>query len=283
MPCQAPCACLMVTEGFDDPRHSYPMGDRSSLGTLIMKSTPPYTASCLLLVAALVACTGCRGSSSPTAPEIPATPVSLSLSMETAHFLLQYTAQNTDKMDAYAAALEANHPRITRDLGQPNLARITGRFYPDQASYTAATGWDATGSVDGPTMFSVVASPLQPSVPVHEFVHNVALHLNPTAHHTVWLWEATAVYEAEGFVHPATVPCLASGGDFPTLAQVSTRTGDCHIYLVGYTIVELIVERWGFAELRALIRSHGNTQSVLGLSTEEFEAAWQAFVEQRYL
>jgi hypothetical protein len=214
---------------------------------------------------------------------MPTTPVSLSLSMETAHFLLRYTAQDGDKMDAYAAALEASHPRITRDLGQPNLPTITGRFYPDQASYTAATGWDATGSVDGPTIFDVVASPLQLSLPVHEFVHNVALHLSPTANRPVWLWEATAVYEAEEFVHPATVPCLASGGDFPTLAQVSTRSGDCHIYRVGYTIVELIVERWGFAELRALIRSHGDTQSVLGLSTQEFEAAWEEFVEQRYL
>lgn len=213
---------------------------------------------------------------------MPTTPVSLSLSMETAHFRLEYTAQDADKMDAYAAALEANHPRITRDLGQPNLPRITGRFFPDRASYTAATGWDATGSVDGPTMFSVVASPLQLSLPVHEFVHNVALHLNPDAYQTVWLWEATAVFEAEEFVHPATVPCLADG-DLPTLAQVSVRTGDCNIYRVGYTIVELIVERWGFAELRALIRADGDTQSVLGLSTREFEAAWEEFVEKRYL
>jgi hypothetical protein len=247
-----------------------------------MKDTQTKTASCFLLVAALVAFAACRGGSTPTDPGMPTTPVSLSLSMETAHFLLRYTAQDADKMDAYATALEANRPRITRDLGQPGLPRITGRFYPDQASYTAATGWDATGSVDGPTMFSVVASPLQPSVPVHEFVHNVALHLNPDAFQTMWLWESTAVYEAEDFVHPATVPCLA-GGDFPTIAQVSTRSGDCNIYRVGYTIAELIVERWGFAELRALIRSDGNIESVLGLSTREFEAAWEQFVEQRYL
>lgn len=248
-----------------------------------MKSTRRKTHSYSLLAVALAAFAACRGASNPTAPDMPTTPVSLSLSMETAHFRLQYTAQDADKMDAYAAALEANHHRITRDLGQPNLPMITGRFYPDQASYTAATGWNATGSVDGPAMFSVVASPLNPSVPVHEFVHNVALHLTPTAHQTMWLWESTAVYEAEEFVHPATVPCLADGGDFPTLAQVSTRSGDCNIYRVGYTIVELIVERWGFAELRALIRAHGDTQAILGLSTAEFEATWREFVERRYL
>jgi hypothetical protein len=94
------------------------------------------------------------------------------------------------------------------------------------------------------------------------------------------LWEATAVYEAEEFVHPATVPCLASG-NFPSLAQL-LRSGDCNIYQVGYTLAELIVERWGFAELRALIRSNGDTQSVLGLSIQEFEATWQQFVEEWY-
>lgn len=203
--------------------------------------------------------------------------------METAHFHLQYTAQDADKMEAYAAALERSHPRITRDLRQPGLPRITGRFYPDRPSYTAATGWDSMGSVQGSTVFSVVASPLKLSRPVHEFVHNVAFHVTRTADEPVWLWEATAVYEAEEFVHPASVPCLAGGGDFPTLAQVSVRSGDCNIYQVGYTIVALIVEGWGFEELRALIRSHGDTKSVLGLSTAEFEAAWHKFVEDRYL
>lgn len=259
------------------------MGDRVCRDTLIMKSTRRKTTSYILLATALAAFAACRGTSSPTDPGMPTTPVSLSLSMETAHFRLEYTAQDADKMVLYAEALKANYPRITRDLGQPGLPRITGRFYPDQASYTAATGYNATGSVAGPTVFDVVASPLQLSHPVHEFVHNVALHLTLSAYETMWLWESTAVYEAEEFVHPATVPCLADGGDFPTLAQVSTRSGDCHIYRVGYTIVELIVERWGFVELRALIRAHGNTQSVLGLSTVEFEAAWQEFVEERYL
>jgi hypothetical protein len=201
--------------------------------------------------------------------------------METAHFLLLYTAQDADRMEAFAEALEESYPRISQDLDQPHMARITGRFYPDQTSYTAFTGNGATGSVQGPTVFSVVVPAAQLTTPVHEFVHNVTLHLNSQAYETVWLWEATAVYEAEEFVHPAAVSCL-SGGDFPTLAGLG-RGGDCNIYRVGYTLAELIVEHWGFATLRDLIRSDGDTQSVLGLSTAQFEAAWQEFIEERYL
>ena len=81
------------------------MGDRACRENPIMKGTKTKNASCFLLVAALVAFAACRGSSSPTGPGMPTTPVSLSLSMETAHFLLRYTAQDGDKMDAYAAAL----------------------------------------------------------------------------------------------------------------------------------------------------------------------------------
>ena len=247
-----------------------------------MKTSHQKTALCLLLVAAFVVSAGCPGKSSPTEPAGPA-PVTLSLSLETAHFLLQYSEPDADKMDTYAAALEDNHRRITRDLDQTGLPRITGRFYPDDASYFAATGWPSGGSVQGLTIFSVVASPLQPSIPVHEFAHNVALHLDSTCdNNPTWLWEATAVWEAEEFVDPASVSCLASG-NFPTLSDLNQRGGDCDIYRVGYTIVELLVETWGKADYRALIVSHGDTESVLGLSTEEFEAAWQAFVEERYL
>lgn len=52
---------------------------------------------------------------------------------------------------------------------------------------------------------------------------------------------------------------------------------------VGYTLAKLIVEGWGRVGLRDLIVSHGDTASVLGLSTAELELAWRDFVEERYL
>lgn len=236
----------------------------------------------IVLIGVAFGCGGGGGGSSPTAPEPPA-PVTLSLFMETAHFLLEYNERDANKMDAYAAALEDNWRRIVRDLDQRGLPKITGRFYPDNASYQAATGWPSGGSVQGLTIFSVVAEPLQPDIPVHEFAHNVALHLDSEcANNPTWLWEATAVWESEQFVVPASIPCLADG-NFPSLSDLNTRGGDCDIYRVGYTITEFIVETYGMADYRALIVSHGDTESVLGLTTRQFERAWQEFVEERYL
>ncbi len=232
-----------------------------------------------IALTSLLGLAGCSGDS-PTGPS-QAPVLVLPLSLETAHFLLRFTEQDAHLMDSYAAELEGNYQRILSDLGQADIGRVTGRFYPDRASFTAATGWDATGSVQGPNTFSVVAAPLNLSLPVHEFVHNVSLHLNPQAQEPVWLWEAVAVYEAGEFVHPSSVSCLANR-QFPTLASLG-RQGACTIYAVGYTIIELIVERWNMAAVRDLIASNGDVPGVLGLSTADFETAWYEFLEERYL
>ncbi len=98
-----------------------------------------------LALTTLLGLAGCSGDS-PTGPS-PAPVLVLPLSLETAHFLLRFTEQDAHLMDSYAAELEGNYQRILSDLGQADIGRVTGRFYPDRASFTAATGWDATGSV----------------------------------------------------------------------------------------------------------------------------------------
>src|SRR6185369_1911018 len=104
-------------------------------------------------------------------------------------FLLRYGDAETTLVDAYAAALEESWPRITSDLTSGSLGRIEGYLHHDQASFTATTGFNATGSVAGPDRFHIVAVPLAPQVAVHEFAHNVTLHLAPDAgNNPVWLW-----------------------------------------------------------------------------------------------
>jgi hypothetical protein len=250
--------------------------------TMVTPSRPSLTAFAgalaLTVLLGLLACSS--GSHSPTEPT-PRPTLVLDLSLETAHFLLQYVEENAQLMDRYAEALEGSYERILHDLGRAQIGRVTGRFYPNRASFTAATGWDATGAVQGRSMFSVVASPFDPSLPVHEFVHNVTLHLNPDGDEPVWLWEAVAVYEAGQFVDPANIPCMANG-QFPSLASLG-RQGECNIYAVGYTIIEFILDRWDMAVIRELIVSNGNIPDVLGVSTADFEAEWHEFVEEQYL
>lgn len=236
------------------------------------------------LAAALVLLLGaaCEKTTSPTEPTPPGG-TTLPLERVTEHFVLHHGAESADVMPAYADALERAWPRITADLGAAP-SRIEGYFHRDQAAFVAATGYTgATGSVRGPTVFDVAAQPFSPQTPVHEFAHNVSLHVAPgIANNPVWLWEAVAVYEAGQLVPPSSLPSLVAGR-FPTLSELSSRSGSPSIYDVGYTLTEFIVARWGLDGLRRLLRANGDVTGTLGLSTPAFEEQWRAFVTARYL
>ena len=137
--------------------------------------------------------------------------------------------------------------------------------------------------MEGPNRFHIVGVPYAPAVAIHEFTHNVTLHLNPSAgNNPVWLWESVAVYEAGQYVSPVNVPYLAAR-QFPTLAQLNERNGPYSVYDVGYTLGEFIIQRWGWTGMRALITAHGDTSQALGLSVADFERDWRNFVIGRYL
>jgi hypothetical protein len=241
-----------------------------------MTNRPAVWLSALASAVALIAC------SKPDPPTGP-TPSDLPLEFGTAHFRLRYDTATASRIADYASALEGAWARITDDLGQNTVSRIEGRFHPSPASFTAATGYLASGSVSGPALFHVVGVPYTPALPVHEFAHNVTLHLNPAiANNPVWLWEAVAVYEAGQFVPPASLSYLVAR-QFPTLAQLNERAGPYSIYDVGHVLTRFMVERWGWSGVRTLILAHGNVTQVFGLSTADFEREWRDFVVRYYL
>jgi hypothetical protein len=228
--------------------------------------------------------TACSDASrrSPSEPAPPAGPGLLPLAFSTEHFLLRHDQSTAGLVAAYAAALEESWPRITGDLGVGSTGRIEGHLHPDQAAFTRATGYaGATGSVDGPNRFHIVAAPFSAALAVHEFAHNVTLHVNPGAgDNPVWLWESVALFEAAQLVPPASIDYLASG-DFPRFDELG-RGGRYSIYDVGFTIAECIVDGWGREGLRRMILAAGDAPSALGVSLDELERRWRRCVEGRY-
>ncbi len=71
---------------------------------------------------------------------------------------------------------------------------------------------------------------------------------------------------------------------FPTLQQLNVDpNGGTQIYQLGYVFGDFIVLRWGRPAFLRLIETNADLPAVLGVSTAEFEAAWQSYVRQRYL
>jgi len=226
---------------------------------------------------------GCSGKGSPTAPPGGAPPQT-ALTLSTSHFDLWYDPRDSGKMPAYESALESNYDRILGDLEVTSLPRVTGHFYPDQASFDAAFAWAAgeKGLVLDVNDFRVVTVPFDPVTPVHEFTHCASLSIDIDAYQVVWLWESVAVWETHAFVPPASVPCVASG-DLPTLERLSSRDPACSVYSLGYTIGEFLVQRWGPSALHDLLAAHGDVPGVLGIPVAQFEADWHTFLRRRYL
>jgi hypothetical protein len=194
-----------------------------------------------------------------------------------------------------AARVEAEHARITRDLGVTGMSRVTVTLYPDQASLRAGVApfvgtipSFATGLVTGPYAVHIVSPSAQPGAYdasvadiVHEFAHCVSLVANASfGNNPRWLWETVALYEAGQLVDPRGLAYMTSLQP-PTLAQLN-QISDVRIYNVGALIGAFIVETWGRDALARLVRANGNVAAVLGVDEATFVSRWMAYTRSRY-
>ena len=120
---------------------------------------------------------------------------------------------------------------------------------------------------------------------VHEFVHVVSQHINATiANNPRWLWESVAIYESGSpRFNPSKISYM-KGGNYSSLSDLNYDFNKSReIYRVGHTLIEYIVQKWGGISVIQLIKTNGNIESVLKISTEEFEEGWYQYTEKKYL
>jgi hypothetical protein len=243
-----------------------------------------------LIVAMTIASIGCGSTATSPSPLSASFSESLSLKVQTAHFQVFGSTTPDATLRAAADRLEAEYLRIVSDLGVASHPMVTVRVWQDSTSYYNeltryfGTRYNATGYTTGPTELRLLVGGNLDANAVREFVHAVSLAVNPRFRNNPrWFWETVALYENGEFVHPRQLEFLVNG-KFPTLTQLDGDvTTDTPISQVGYLLGEFIVSRYGRAPFLRLIETGADLQGVLGLSTAEFEAAWQSYVRQRYL
>ena len=231
---------------------------------------------------------GCGGSDRPTTPS----PVAETLEprLQTEHFRILAGRTPESDLRATADRVEQEYSRILTALGLRSVPEITVRVWSDADSYFDAltryfgVRYNSVGYITGPTELRLLAGPQLAINTVHEFVHAATLSVNPSfGNNPRWLWEAVALYENGEFIDPRTLPYVVSGA-FPTLQQLNADpNAGRQIYELGYVLGEFIVSTYGRAAYLQLIASNGNLAATLGVSTAEFESAWQSFVRRRYL
>lgn len=231
----------------------------------------------------------CGGSSSnPAGPTEPGE--TLELRRQTAHFRI-FAGQASDATVALAAdRLEERYARVLGDLGIADMTPVTVRIWQDQATYFSVLEryfgqrYQAAGYITGRDEIRVLAVPQLPVNVVHEFCHAASMYVNPSiANNPRWFWETVALYENGELVQPRTLDYMTRGA-YPTLQQLNADpNAGRQIYEVGYVLGEFIVTRWGRPSFVRLIQTNADLQGVLGLSPSAFEAAWYAWVRDRYL
>jgi hypothetical protein len=234
-----------------------------------------------IVAALLSACSGRE--SSPTAPSGSAP----QFATHTSSLLtFRYTALDGSTIVQTAAAIEREHARVTADLGVSDLPRVVVTLYPDHASLRAAVTplvgtipAFASGLVTGVDAIHIVSPNLTSAWPyvtgvasiVHELAHCVSMRVNPTiANNPRWLWESVALYEAGQYGDRRAARAFSGT---PTLALLND-IDNTHVYEVGGSIGQFIVQTWGRDALVALLRTNGNLGAVIGLTDAEFIARW---------
>jgi len=244
------------------------------------------SATCLAIVISAIAC----GGETATSPSLPIASESLAMRVQTAHFqMFAGTATPDAMLRAAGDRLEAEYARILSDLGVSSHPTVTVRIWQDATSYFGeltrffGTRYQATGYITGPTELRLLAGGNLNTNVVHEFTHAVSLNMNTRfANNPRWFWETVALYENGEFVHPNQIESV-SRGNFPTLQQLNADANtDTQIYQLGYLLGDFIVSRYGRDAFIKLVQTNADLQSVLGLSSTEFEAAWRSFVRQKY-
>lgn len=243
-------------------------------------------------IVSAISCGGGSQTSTPTSPSPFAINESLSMRMQTAHFQVFGGPTTPDPMlRAAADQLEAAYAHILSDLGVSSHPTVTVRVWQDATSYYNeltryfGTRNQATGYITGPAELRLLAGSNLNTNVVHEFVHAVSLTVNPRfGNNPRWFWETVALFENGEFVHPRLIDSVALRGIFPTLQQLNADVNtDTQIYQLGYVLGEFIMSRYGRDAFNRLIQTNADVQGVLGVSTADFEAAWKAFVQQKYL
>jgi hypothetical protein len=231
---------------------------------------------------------GCGGADSVASPGAPSEV--LSVKLETAHFRLWADRAAPATLREIADALEAELPRISADLAVTAMPVTTvdvwtdrESFYADMVATTGTRYEGATGYVPNPTRIKILAVSAPARSACHELVHCVSLRLNATiGNNPRWLWETAALYENGEFVDPRGLSYLVAGS-FPTLAQLNAGySASRQIYEVGFLLGEFIVATWGREGLVGLLASNGDVARVCGVSVDDFERRWAAYVRQKY-
>jgi hypothetical protein len=223
---------------------------------------------------------------------------------ETDHFIFFATNGAEDAVPLLAQELEANYDRITRDLQITAAGKFPVYIFEDIDTFHRAEGRpDASpssiGTVRGIDIWLV--SPLNPgdvldtqevlTAGVHEFTHALVNYINGSLDKNnyeipIWLNEGLAGYEA-GQMTPDWRARIAQRVADEAVPSISTDLVPDRFHQAGglafsITLVEYMIEQYGFEEIIAIIKAPSEVETILGITLSDLDLAWHEYLREAY-
>jgi hypothetical protein len=221
------------------------------------------------------------------------------------HFNFYCIQRDTVVLDTIITLLETTYSRLENLLNYQINDTIDVYIYPDLETFHHYAVWP-TG-LDRPDWFvgqsvskDVIkfASPLNPGsvhtyesvlqASVHEFCHAFNYQIVRTrARIPVWLFEGFASFAAN-FPTPneELIRQIIIDNNLPSLTDLDSDQSlvEGNLYSFAYTIVEYIVNEYGYGSLSLFLSNHTQHEIAFGtgITEEVFEAGWQQFVIANY-
>lgn len=176
---------------------------------------------------------------------------------------------------------------------------IKGEIYPDIKSFHNA--------IEVPNVPSWVVgigwenkikmvSPLNPGgqhtydslmqVVVHEFTHIAISNINSGLESIpIWLNEGIATYEANQISNNdrSVIKEMLDNNNVPSLSEMSSESfAEVGGYLFSYTIIEYIIESYGYDTIISLIKMPEDLENILENTINEFENNWKNYLQENY-
>lgn len=220
------------------------------------------------------------------------------------HFNFYCIHRDETVIDTISSLLETTYSNLETLLNYSINDTIDVFIYPDLETFHANAFWPA----DNPPNWFVgqclekdvikFISPLSPGpagtyesileTSIHEFVHAFNFQIVRTRQRIpVWLFEGFASYAA-GFPQPNRIVIrqrINSSG-VPTLDFLDNDSHliDENLYSFNYTVVEYIVDEFGYESLNRFLKIHTRFEDAFGagMTKAVFEDGWQQFVVDNY-
>ncbi|MDS0524589.1 peptidase MA family metallohydrolase [Clostridium sp. SHJSY1] len=226
----------------------------------------------------------------------------LDLIKETEHFIISYTKMDKPCIDKVLKRLEDNYISITRKFKEQleNKQNIE-IYYKNEELHNALKLSNAPNWIRGGVRENiiVITSPLNPppgsnfdnvlNTAIHEFIHIIINKINKFTPR--WLNEGIASYEGKDNNEIWIKETVKNGlinGKVPTFEDLDTGNDfekffAFNGYQYSYTIVEYIIEEFGYNKLHDLIKFPKKYIDIFGINEKELQNNWLKYINNNYL